>query len=228
VLKPFVATVVFACGLAAAQQETKPASPEGQPNVKINYLNVCAPSADEQAALKSAMARVQTKSPFSRDFEITRGRATLKDAPEAKFVRLRKDFVAESALMTAQYSMSRDTDNTIEILVLRMRDPKDFHEISFEDRVSAAAASPVSLLGVDTPVVRVRVERLSKPSVVLARCEGADQNAYEAIFRQASDIMAQYRAALGLRAFRSDIAWLSSENAVKQPGSGTAAPKSAK
>jgi hypothetical protein len=30
------------------------------------------------------------------------------------------------------------------------------------------------------------------------------------MFHQASDIMAQYRAALGLRtAFRSDIAWLS-------------------
>jgi hypothetical protein len=228
VLNPFVTIVIFACGLAVAQQETKPASPEGQPNVKINYLNVCAPSADEQVALKSAMARVQTKSPFSRDFEITRGRATLKDAPEAKFVRLRKDFVAESALMTAQYSMSRDADDTIEILVLRTRDPKDFHEISFEDRVSAAAASPVSLLGVDTPVVRIRLERLSKPSAVLARCEGADQNAYEPLFRQASDIMAQYRAALGLRAFRSDIAWLNSESAANRTRSGTAAPKSAK
>jgi hypothetical protein len=211
--------------LAFTQQETKP---EAQPDVKINYLNVCTPSADEQAAIKSAMARVQTKSPFSRDFEITRGRTTLKDAPEAKFVRLRKDFVAESALMTAQYSMSRDADNTIEILVLRMRDPKDFHEISFEDRVSTAAASPVSLLGVDTPVARVRVERLSKPSVVLARCEAADQNAYQPLFRQASDIMAQYRAALGLASFRSDIAWLGNETGAKRPSSGTTSQKSAK
>jgi hypothetical protein len=53
------------------------------------------------------------------------------------------------------------------------------------------------------------VERLNKGSAVLTRCEEVDQSAYEPVFRQASEIMAQYRAALGLRnAFRTDIAWL--------------------
>jgi hypothetical protein len=53
------------------------------------------------------------------------------------------------------------------------------------------------------------VERLNKGSAVLTRCEEADQSAYEPVFRQASEIMAQYRAGLGLRnAFRTDIAWL--------------------
>jgi hypothetical protein len=55
----------------------------------------------------------------------------------------------------------------------------------------------------------VRIERLGKSSVVLARCEGADQNAYEPLFQRASELMTQYRRALGLRTtFHSDIAWL--------------------
>jgi hypothetical protein len=52
-----------------------------------------------------------------------------------------------------------------------------------------------------------------------------DQSAYEPVFRQASEIMAQYRAALGLRsAFRSDIAWL---NADAKPATPTAKHKPA-
>jgi hypothetical protein len=115
----------------------------------------------------------------------------------------------ESPMLTAQYSMSKDEDNAVETLVLRTRDPKEFHELSFEDRVSAGAASPVSLLTVDTPVSRIRLERLSKSSIVLARCEGGDQSAYEPLFRQASEIMSQYRKALELgTTLHSDIVWL--------------------
>lgn len=113
--------------------------------------------------------------------------------------------------MTAQYSMSTDEKITIETLVLRMRDPKDFLEISIEDRVSAEAASPLSIVATDTPAARIRVERLGKSSIVLARCEAADQSVYEPLFKQASDLAAQYRGALGMRtSFRQDIAWLSS------------------
>jgi hypothetical protein len=53
------------------------------------------------------------------------------------------------------------------------------------------------------------VESLNKGSAVLTRCPEAELSAYEPVFHQASEIMAQYRAALGLRnAFRTDIAWL--------------------
>ncbi len=186
-----------------------PQQPE-EPKVKINVLNVCTPSAEEQAVLKSALARVSGNPAFAEDFEISRGRASLKDSPAAKFVRLRRDFATPSPMMTAQYSMSMDEKTTIETLVLRMRDPKEFHEISVEDRVSAGAASPLSVVATDTPAARIRIERLGKNSVVLARCETADQNVYEPLFQQASDLMAKYRAALGLRTtFRADIAWLS-------------------
>ena len=195
--------------LASAMMAQQPGN---QPQIKLNVLNVCTPSAEEQAVLKSALSQVSGNLAFAEDYEISRGRATLKDAPTSKFVRLRRDFAAQSSLMTVQYSMSIDDEVTIETLVLRMRDPKEFHELSLEDRVSSNAASPLSVVSADTPPARIRIERLGKASVVLSRCQAFDQSAYEPLFKQASDLMARYRGALGLRtAFRADIGWLGSK-----------------
>lgn len=194
-------------------QAAQAQQPEGQPQVKLNFLNVCTPSADEQATLKSALVKVSGTPVFANDFEVSRGSATLKDEMPSKYVRLRREFTSQSPMMTAQYSVSLDEKVTIETLVLRMRDPKEFLEISFEDRVSSAAATPASVVATDTPTARIRIERLGKGSVVLARCEGADQSAYEPLFQQGSDLMARYRVALGLRtAFRPDIAWLGAKS----------------
>ncbi len=212
VLRHPLTIAILLAGTACAAQQQKPPAPqpqEGKPQVKVNYLNVCTPGTDEQAVINGALAAVQPKPVFSTDFEISRGRTTLKDAPDAKYVRLRRDFAPESPLVTAQYSMSTDSTNTIEILVLRPRDPKDFLEVVMEDRVSAGAAAPDAVISVDTPATRVRIERLGKSSAVLTRCAEVDQSAYDPVFHQASEIMARYRAALGLRtAFQSDIAWL--------------------
>jgi hypothetical protein len=205
-------------GAAAAQQADRKAEPgkQDQPQVKVNYLNVCAPSLEDQAEIRSALAKVAPKPNFSRDFEISRGRTTMEDLSDSKFIRLRRDFAAESPLLTAQYSMSTDATNTIETLVVRLRDPKQFHELSLEDRVSANAAPASALLGVDTPVARIRLERFSKNSIVLARCPDADQSAYEPLFKEASQVMAEYRKALGLKdAFRGDIAWLDGPGQTK-------------
>jgi hypothetical protein len=221
-------TILLLLAAALGQDQQSPAptpgaqptapSPDGKPQVKVNYLNVCTPGTDEEAIIKGALAAVQPKPAFSTDFELSRGRTSLKDAPDAKYVRLRRDFAAESPLLTAQYSMSTDATNTVEILVLRPRDPKDFLQVVMEDRMSARAAKPLSLLQVDTPTSRVRVERLNKSSAVLTRCEDVDQSAYEPVFHQASEIMAQYRAALGLRtAFRSDLAWLNADAKAAAP-----------
>jgi hypothetical protein len=227
VLKPAVLTNLLLAAFAFAQQEPKPQPPSGQPQVKMNFLNVCAPSAEEQAGIKEAMASVPGKPAFIQDFEISRGLATLKDAPPSRFVRLRREFSAESPFLTAQYSMSSDSTRTIETLVLRMRDPKDFYELSLQDQSSSGAASPLTMLAVDTPVNRIRVERLSKSSMVLARCEDADQNAYEPLFRQASDILARYRKVLGLGSvLHSDLAWLAGP--AKAKGTGHATPKAQK
>jgi hypothetical protein len=215
VLKHALTLAILLTGAACAGQQpsatpqaTAP-SPDGKPQVKVNYLNVCTPSTEEETIIKGALAAIQPKPVFSADFEISRGRTSLKDAPDAKYVRLRRDFATEAPLLTAQYSMSTDSSNTIEILVLRARDPKDFLQLVLENRVTAGSTTPLALLQVDTPTSRVRVERLNNSSAVLTRCPEADQSAYEPVFKQASEIMAQYRAALGLRnAFRTDIAWL--------------------
>ena len=218
-LKSAAILTVVLLSFAAAQQEKKPEPTPGQPQVRLNYLNVCTPSAEDQAEIKAAFEKVSAKPAFSRDYEISRGRATLENEPEARFVRLRRDFAAGSPLLTAQYSLSVDEQNTLETLVLRMRDPKEFHEIALEDRVSTGVVQPSALLRIQTPISHIQLERFTKGSIVLARCPNSDQSAYEPLFRQATDIMMQYRSALGLRsaAFRSDINWLNTEQTGKKP-----------
>ena len=219
-LKPVLIFIVsLAMPLLAQQTGQKPEEPSGQPKIKLNYLNVCTPSEEEQGLIRSALAKIPLKPEFAEDFEISRGRSTVKDSAPSKFVRLRRDFAGQSTpLMVAQYSMSTDEKATTEIFVARARDTKDFLEISIEDHVSSGAASPVTVAATDTPAERVRIERLGKGSIVLSRCEGADQSKYEPLFRQASEIMALYRKALGLRgAFRTDIAWLAAGHHESTP-----------
>ena len=174
--------------------------------------------------MKSVFGKVQGRPAFSRDFEVTRGRTAVKDAPDAKYVRLRRDMAPESPLLAAQYSISTDAAVTVETLVLRSRDEKDFHELALEDSASAGAASPAAMLKVDTPVSRIRVERIGKGSIVLARCQEADQSAYEPLFRQATDIMAAYRKALSLGTIRTDVSWMT-QSTSPTPSAGTARTK---
>src|SRR5262249_55604447 len=116
VLKHALSIAVLLVAAARAQQPSPTPQPSPtQPQMKVNYLNVCAPGKEEQEIINAALAFVQGKPAFSTDFEISRGRTTLKDAPDAKFVRLRRDFAADSPLATAQYSMSTDSTNTVEI-----------------------------------------------------------------------------------------------------------------
>src|SRR5260370_12565095 len=66
---------------AFAQQEPKPEPPAGQPQVKMNYLNVCTPSAEEQAGIKRAMAPGPAQPPFIQTFPISRPPAHLAESP---------------------------------------------------------------------------------------------------------------------------------------------------
>jgi hypothetical protein len=52
---------------------------------------------------------------------------------------------------------------------------------------------------VDTPPDRIRIERFGKASIVLARCNGADQSAYEPVFAAARGVFEKYRAAMAVR-----------------------------
>ncbi len=193
-------------------------APAQQPPVKVNVINVCAPSADEQKELSAALTKVPGNPAFGKDYEVARGHSTLDQSmpipgmqslppgalSAADWVRVRREFPDATLFSNVQYSFSVDSTNMVETLVLRVRDPKDVMEISIEDSASKVA-SAAAMLSTSTPVSRVKLERFGKSSVVLARCTGGegtpatDQRAYEPIFRAASSIMERYRDALGAR-----------------------------
>lgn len=189
-----------------------------QPPVKVNVLNVCAPSAADQQQISAALERIPQKPAFSSDFEVDRGRSLLDPNSEvmklagaqtalgsatADFVRIRRDF-NQTPYSNLQYSFSRDQQQMVETLVFRLREPKDVLEISIENSASAIA-TPAAMLAAPTTANRVKLERFGKSSVVLARCTGGptgpppDQSAYEPLFRSASSILSTYRDLLGAR-----------------------------
>ena len=192
--------------------QTAPAN--GQPQVKVNYLNVCNPSDEEQKELQAALSRIPKQPKFARDFEISRGRSTMSEqanvlqampapseeagTPVSDWVRIRHEFGALSAFANAQYSFTTDEQGAIENLVLRLREPKDLVQISLSDTVTTTE-SPKEIVAVDTPVDRIRLERFGKSSVVLARCPAGDQSKYNYLFETASTILSTYRGAMGVR-----------------------------
>jgi len=191
-----------------------------QPPVKVNVLNVCSPSPEEQQEIASALARIPQRTSFSQDFEVDRGRSIpdqaatslpmgesaqpASDAGAADWVRMRREFPVSSPFSTVQYSFSRDAKSMVETLVFRVRDPKDLMQIAVEDSASAVT-TPANMLATDTPASRIKLERFGKSSIVLARCSGSegnpapDQTAYEPLFQSASSIAAKYRNLLGVR-----------------------------
>src|SRR5271170_5456797 len=168
-----------------AQQSTISA----QPPVKVNVLNVCTPSADEQKELASALAKVPGTPVFAADYEVSRGHSTLDPSTPipgmqplppgavsaADWVRVRREFPDATLFSNVQYSFSVDATNMVETLVLRVRDQKDLLQVAIEDSASAVA-SATAMLSTSTPVSRVKLERFGKASVVLARCTGAEGN----------------------------------------------------
>lgn len=237
--------------LAAAQEPSLPAPQQGsQPKVKVNMLNVCTPSRDEQQQIASALAHVPKQPLFSQDFEVDRGRSTLEEQPSflpvanpvtapasstpdtAAWVRIRREFGVQALFSTVQYSFSQDPKNMVETLVFKVRDPKDLLQVSIEDDASSVT-SPAAMLGTNTPVSRIRLERFGKSSIVLARCTGSaagpppDQSAYEPLFQTASAIDANYRRVLGaLQTVPDELDRVNAVHPRKQAkGNKSAAPK---
>jgi hypothetical protein len=234
---------ILAATLPALSQQA-PESSATQPQVKVNLLNVCTPSAEEQKEIAAALARIPKQPLFSDDFEISHGRSTLAEAPNflqpgsggtkmsddpsvASYVRIRREFAVQALFSSVQYSFSNDGQNMVETLVLHVRDPKDLIQVSMEDSASAISSAE-NMVMANTPASRVRLERFGKSSIALARCAGTengaapDQSAYEPLFRSASEVLANYRSLLGVK--RTVPAELS-----QIPGAGSKAkPKSAK
>jgi hypothetical protein len=207
------------------------------PPVKVNVLNVCSPSVEDQKELLAALALVPGKPAFGADYEVSRGHSTLDPnsgmpgmqtpaagaLSAANWVRVRREFPAPALFSNVQYSFSVDATNMVETLVLRVREPKDLMQVSIEDSASAVT-SAAAMLTSNTPVSRVKLERFGKASVVLTRCAGEagspapDQSAFEAIFRAASSVMNRYRDLLGARRMvPQELARLGGEGAAK-PG----------
>lgn len=237
-----VLALVAASQVVAQDQPSTPPSSQ-QPQVKVNMLNVCSPSAEEQKEIASALARVPKEPLFGADFEVTRGRSTLTDMPSfmkagegghvagepsvASYVRIRREFSVQALFASVQYSFSNDGQNMVETLVLHVRDPKDLIMVSLEDSASSVTSSQ-AMLASNTPASRVRLERFGKSSVALARClaqEGGpapDQSAYEPLFRGASQVLANYRALLDVKKIVPDeLVKITGESKPKTP-----APKS--
>ena len=202
--------ILLCLGIAVAQQ---------QPQVKVNMLNVCSPTAEEQQEISSALARVPKEPLFSADFEVARGRTSMPESPSflqpgssaqspessaATWVRIRREFSVQALFSSVQYSFSVDAKTMMETMVFRVRDPKDLMQLAIEDSASTVAA-PAAMLGTSTPVSRIKLERFGKSSVVLARCQGSegapppDQSAYEPLFRAATAVIANYRGLLGAK-----------------------------
>jgi hypothetical protein len=224
----------------ATAQDQPAATPQSQePQVKVNMLNVCSPSADEQKEIASALARVPKQPLFGADFEVTRGKSTLTDMPTflkpgvgghvagepsvASYVRIRREFSVQALFSSVQYSFSNDGANMVETLVLHVRDPKDLIQVSMEDSASAVASAD-AMLTTNTPASRVRLERFGKPSVALARCSAAeggpapDQSAYEPLFRGATEVLANYRRLLGVEIIvPEELAKINGESNRKAP-----------
>jgi hypothetical protein len=210
--------ILAAATLAGAQQQ--PSASANQPQVKVNMLNVCTPSADEKQEIAAALAKVPKQPLFGPDFEVARGRSSLDQSANllqpaavtqgsgqsdsARWVRMRREFSVQALFSTVQYSFSTDPKNMVETLVFRVRDPKDLLELTIEDSASAVT-TPATMLTTDTPASRIKLERFGKSSVVLARCYASeagpapDQSAYEPLFRSATGIVANYRAILGAK-----------------------------
>jgi hypothetical protein len=208
--------VMMCLGLGSLVTAQQPA----QPQVKVNVLNVCSPSAGEQQEIASALARVPKQPLFGVDFEVDRGRSSLEVGPgflqpgsggqmssdpgTASWVRLRREFSVQALFSTVQYSFSIDPKNMVETLVFRVRDPKDLLQVSIEDSASTVT-TPATMLTSGTPASRIKLERFGKSSVVLARCLASeagpapDQSAYEPLFQSASAILSNYRGLLGVR-----------------------------
>jgi hypothetical protein len=166
--------------------------------VRVTYLNVCAPSDSDKQEIVSVLDRIPAAPRFGPEFEIARGRTAAPDSPMASWVRVRREFPADSPLTNAQYSVSLNSKDIIETVVFRWREPKDVMQVSIEDSVSSVA-SPATVVSTDTPAGRIRVERFGKSSLGLSRCAEVDQSSYESVFAAASRVMGRYRTALGVR-----------------------------
>jgi hypothetical protein len=204
-----VSAIVALWLLARASGQAQQAPGSAEPKVRVNYLNVCSPSAEDRQQIAAALERIPAHPKFAADFEVARGRSTLsgsdllaqntnvssEETSVSDWVRIRRDFPASSSFVSAQYSFSMNEGRVAETLTFRAREAKDVIQVSLSDAVSAPAA-PAQVARLNTPAERIRLERFGSSSIVLARCPASDQSQYEPLFSRATELLASYRSAL--------------------------------
>ncbi len=186
-MKILLAIGVIWATLAGAQQ---------QPQVRVNYLNVCTPGEADQKEIAAALQRIPRRPEFGADFEVARGRSAAPETLVARWVRVRREYAA-SPFRTVQYSFSVDDKGAVETVAFLVREPKDLMQVSIEQSTPGQTAA--AALATEARATRIKLERFGKASVVLARCQGADQAAYEPLFQAASEMLNDYRATLDVR-----------------------------
>ena len=210
VLRPSVLLIGVTMSLGAVAWAQEPPSASGgtpKTKIQVNFLNPCHPAAADAEEMGRALARLKERPRFSSDFEISRGVTTLTEAEAraagvssgsgpSSWVRIRHEFPEKAPLSDAQYTLSIEGAGAGESLALHLRDSREVLQVLISDAVTGSAAQAVQ---VNTPPERIRVERFGKSSIVLARCAGIDQSAYEPVFQAAGDILEKYRAAMGIK-----------------------------
>jgi hypothetical protein len=201
--------LLAAAPLLGQEAPASPQTPSPQTKIQVNFLNTCHPGQPEMAEMRRALARVRDRPVFSSDFEVSRGVTTLNEAearaagapagsvatPSA-WVRIRREFPEKAVLTDAQYSLSAEGSSASEALALHLRDTKEVLQILISDSVTG---SPSQVVKADTPPDRIRIERFGKASIVLARCNGIDQSAYEPLFEAARGVIEKYRVAMAVK-----------------------------
>jgi len=212
-VRNFAILFLFTVATAVAPIWAQQTEPSKTPQVRVNYLNVCTPSADEQKELRLVLDRIPRDPHFGVDMEVSRGISTLSNSdllatggvvkvpgphPVSQWVRIRHEFPDGSPVENSQYSFSVAQGQVSETLVFHFRDEKNVMQVSLSESVDAAS-NPAQVAALDTPAARIRIERFGKPSIVLARCPSVNQAIYEPLFRMASDRFSTYRHALGVK-----------------------------
>jgi hypothetical protein len=187
---PFLAALLLPAFVFAQTQK----APQASPPVQVNVVNVCTPNSDEQKDISETLGKIPARPSFAPDFEITRGRTVVPNAPVSNWVRMRREFGADVPFSSAQYAVTVDEKGIVETLVFRAREGSDLVQVSLEDRVTSG--TPAAVLAADTPPNRIRVERLGKPSRGVARCPDVDQAVYEPLFVKADAVLQQYRRSM--------------------------------
>ena len=204
------AILSLAAGSRAQDAQSAAGPPKtGSPKTKfqVNFLNPCRPAQTEAEEIARALARFKERPRFASDFEISRGVTTLSESEAraagvstgggpSSWVRIRHEFPEKAPLSDAQYTLSIEGGGAAELLVLHPRDTKDVLQLLISAAVTGSATQAVQA---NTPAERIRLERLGKASVVLARCPGMDQAAYDPVFQAAGDILDKYRAAMSVK-----------------------------